>query len=331
MAELSQTGVVIGKFIPLTLGHCHLIETALRSVQQLIVFVCSRRDDPIDGHLRWRWARDAFPQARVIHIADEDVPLSLEDAEGREHWKTRILRELSAIDVLFTSEAYGQSFADALGARHSLVDPERRVVPIQTAQVRENPLDHWSYLPAHVRPRFAKRVLIYGAESTGKSTLAKSLAEHYQTVYVLEYARDYIEQRGNSFTYDDIAQIAIGQMETEEAAAQGANKLLFCDTDLITTTIYSRHYFGGCPLFVQRLADERRYDLYLMMDVDLPWEADPQRDLPHRREEYRDIFRQELKSRRIPFVPICGIGNARTQAAIEAVDAFLRQQRNPHR
>lgn len=176
-----------------------------------------------------------------------------------------------------------------------------------------------------------QRVLIYGPESTGKSTLAQQLASHYQTEYVPEYARGYIEQRGKVFTYEDIPQIAIGQMEAEEAAARRANRVLFCDTDLITTTIYSRHYFGKCPHLVQRLADKRRYDLYLMMDIDLPWQADPQRDLPHRREEFRGIFCQELESRRIPFVTITGIGETRTQAAIEAVEVFLAKLSESHR
>ncbi len=162
--------------------------------------------------------------------------------------------------------------------------------------------------------------------------MAKQLAEHFQTSYVPEFARGYLDAKGDygSLTYEDISRIAAGQLESEEEAARRANRLLFCDSDLITTSIYSHFYFGKCPYFIQRIADERRYDLYLLTDIDLPWEADGWRELAHRRQEYHDIFRTELDSRRIEYVLIQGLGETRLQAAIAAVTRFLEAQQPSH-
>jgi HTH-type transcriptional regulator, transcriptional repressor of NAD biosynthesis genes len=168
-----------------------------------------------------------------------------------------------------------------------------------------------------------KRVVVYGPESTGKSTLCKLLAGHYTTLFVPEYARDYIDRKGNVFGYEDMEPIALGQLEQEDQMASLAKKVLFCDTDLITTVIYARYFFDRCPDQVLKLANERSYDLYLMMDIDLAWEADPQRYSPDQREELRDLFRNELVLRGIHFVTVQGVGEARTQAAFEAVDALL--------
>lgn len=325
MEKIAQNGLIIGKFMPLTQGHCYLIEQAQQQVERLTVCVCSLAREPLDGHLRYQWVRETFPHLNVIHLTDELPSYPHEHEDFWQLWRTSILNVAPAVDVVFTSEDYGDRLAAELGARHVLVDRERSVVPISATEVRASPLQHWAYLPACVRPFYVKRVLIFGPESTGKSTLARQLAEHYQTEFVPEYARSYLEAKDNVCVYDDITRIAAGQLEAEEAAAQLSNKILFCDTDLMTTTIYSHHYFGQCPHFVQRLANERRYDLYLLMDIDLPWEADPQRDLSHRREEFRDRFRQELTSRRIPYVDIKGVGRQRLQSAIRAVDDFIQR------
>jgi NadR type nicotinamide-nucleotide adenylyltransferase len=328
MSALPAHGLIIGKFMPLTIGHCHLIGSALAQVQHLTVLVCSLRREPIPGHLRQRWLREAFPQAEVLHLTDELPSYPHEHADFWNLWREAVQRSAPGpVDVVFTSEDYGDRLAQELGARHVCVDMERRAVPISATQVRADPLRQWDFIAEAARHYFVKRVLIYGPESTGKTTLARDLAAHYQTEWVPEYARGYIETRGNTFEYSDFARFALGQLESEEAAARRANRLLFCDTDFITTTIYAQHYFGRCPPFIQRLADERRYDLVLFPDIDLPWQADPQRDLGQQREAMRDRFRDELQSRRIPFVTIGGLGEARLRAAVAAVDEFLRAAR----
>lgn len=329
MSKIARSGLIIGKFMPLTKGHCYLIETALAQVEQLNILVGTLRNEPIDGHLRYEWVRETFPQASVVHVTEELPAYPHEHPDFWAIWQRAIRDVFPQVDVVFTSEDYGDKLAEVLGARHIQVDKARSVVPISATQVRAEPLRHWAYIPRAVRPYYVKRVLIHGAESTGKTTLARQLAAHYGTQWVPEYGRIYIEQqRGNrfdDFVYEDIAQIAAGHLESEEAAAYEANRLLFVDTDLMTTAIYSEHFFGQTPRFVRRIANERRYDLYLLLDIDLPWADDPQRTSRDHWQAMHCRFRNALESRRIPYTLIQGQGEARLQNAIAAVEVFLTQ------
>ena len=165
----------------------------------------------------------------------------------------------------------------------------------------------------------------WSSKSTGKSTLSRQLAAHFQTQWVPEWARDYLAPRGAGVQVvrDDIEVIAKGQLESEETLARLAHKVLFCDTDVWTTTLYARHYFDFCPLWMQRLANERRYDLYLLMQPDIAWQEDAQRDSPAFQKVFQARVETELRSRRIPFTPIGGIGETRLENAIAVIEEFL--------
>jgi HTH-type transcriptional regulator, transcriptional repressor of NAD biosynthesis genes len=166
-----------------------------------------------------------------------------------------------------------------------------------------------------------KKVCIYGSESTGKTTLAKQLAAHYETVWVEEMARWVLGDR--KCEVSDFPAIAYAQFAETQRQTLHANRVLICDTDLIITQVYEQHYFNYVHPEVLDLQRLEHYDLYLFCDTDLPWVADAQRDLGHLREEMKLKFLHELQSRHIDFQWIRGIGEERFNTAVKAIDEIL--------
>jgi len=149
-----------------------------------------------------------------------------------------------------------------------------------------------------------KLICFYGPESTGKSTLAKHFAQLYHTEFVPEVARELITS--NNFTVDDIIRIGHAQTERVKEKLKTATKFLFCDTDLITTQIYSEKYLGVVPEILFELEKEIHYDKYFLFDIDVPWVADGLRDLDNQRNEMLKIFEEELVKRDIQFIRVTG-------------------------
>jgi NadR type nicotinamide-nucleotide adenylyltransferase len=168
-----------------------------------------------------------------------------------------------------------------------------------------------------------RRVAITGPESTGKSTMAEKLAHHYHTVWVPEYAREYIDGLGRPYDFNDIIEIAKGQYTREEELVSRANGLLFCDTDFIVLKIWCEFKYKICPDWILDKVNNHIYDLYLLPAIDLPWECDPQREHPHLREELFSLYRDELTNRRLNFSIITGEGDSRLDNAVRAVDERL--------
>lgn len=322
------TGMLLGKFLPPHLGHVYLAQVARQYVRSLSIVVCSLEREPIPGALRHGWMRELFPDAHVLHLTDE---LPQEPSEHPDFWRlwrealTRILPERP--DFVFASEAYGAPLAEVLGARFVPVDVARAAVPVSGTAIRADPMKHWAFLPAPVRPYFVRRVCVFGPESTGKSTLARELAEALGTVWVPEYARVHLEAQGGRIAEADIARIARGQVASEEALARQAQRVLVCDTDLLSTTLWSDALFGACPEWIRAEANRRPCDLYLLTDVDVPFVPDPVRYLPQARRAFFERCQEALQSRGLPYVVLSGSWDERRQRALEAVRRLIAAPR----
>jgi NadR type nicotinamide-nucleotide adenylyltransferase len=167
------------------------------------------------------------------------------------------------------------------------------------------------------------RVVVTGSECTGKTTLARDLAAHYDTVWVPEYIRGYLDAKGAPLVHADVERVARGQIEAESAARTRARGLLVQDTDVLSTVVYSRHYYGDCPGWVEEALLGAVPDLYLLLHPDVPWVPDPQRDRGHRREEMHALFRGAILGRGFPFVDVAGGWPERRARAVAAIDALL--------
>jgi HTH-type transcriptional repressor of NAD biosynthesis genes len=320
-------GLVLGKFLPYHSGHAHLIRTARAAVDELVVLVCSIKREPIPGAVRFAWVRDAHPDCRVVHVAEEVPQAPEDDPDFWPIWTDLIARHAGRVDRVFTSEAYGDELARRLGAQHICVDPDRRSVPVSATDVRCAPLRHWEYIPAPVRPYYARRVALLGTESTGKTTIAERLAERFDTVWVREYGREYCETRpALSLTLVDFEAIAWAQATLEDEAALDANRILICDTELHTTATWSDLVVGTRPAWLTDAARARRYDLVLLFDHDLPWIDDGTRVLSNRRPEHTQRLREELEAAGRPYTFLSGSYASREREAVRLISALLQRE-----
>lgn len=164
-----------------------------------------------------------------------------------------------------------------------------------------------------------RRIVITGPESTGKTTLAARLALELGTVAVPEFARDYLVQKGAPLDRHDVEVIAVGHLAQEDRHARRAEGVLILDTDLFSTVVYGAHYYGAVEPWIERVAVERQGDLYLLLDVDVPWVADPARDRESGRTEMHAEFRVMLEKHALRCERIGGGWAERTRRAVEVV------------
>jgi NadR type nicotinamide-nucleotide adenylyltransferase len=170
-----------------------------------------------------------------------------------------------------------------------------------------------------------KRIAIVGPECTGKTSLSKSLAHYYQTHWVPEYARLFLDQLDREYVQHDLLQIAKGQLAAEDTLALNAKNILICDTNLIVIKIWSEFNYGNCDPEILKLLNQRSYDLHLLTQIDIPWENDPQREHPNEREALFKIYKSELEKLKVPFVEIHGNQESRKLMAIQAIDEVLNR------
>jgi NadR type nicotinamide-nucleotide adenylyltransferase len=172
-----------------------------------------------------------------------------------------------------------------------------------------------------------RRILILGPESTGKSTLASDLAVHFEEPWVPEFAREYLSLLDREYEYQDLLQIAKGQVALEDELAQKAQKFLFCDTDLRVIQVWSEHKYGRVHDWVKTELDQRVYDLILLTDIDLPWEPDPLREHPdpEMRQYFLYLYLEMAAQSGIPWEKISGNRSARLEKSIDLIESHFSQ------
>ncbi len=188
-----------------------------------------------------------------------------------------------------------------------------------------------------------KKIVIVGPESTGKSTLCEKLANHYNTIWVKEYAREYLLKNGTDYTFEDLSDVAKGQLANEESGLEELQKKikaeasssfnpqhhtpLFIDTDMIVMKVWCEFVFDKCHNWILNEIVDRKYDLYLLGNIDAPWVKDELREYPDlpTRERLYNHYKDIMVNQSVPWVDICGSYDERLQKAINAVDEILEQ------
>jgi NadR type nicotinamide-nucleotide adenylyltransferase len=321
-------GFVVGKFYPPHRGHKLLIEQARAQVDRLVVMLAHHQSQTIPGDLRKAWLEEIHPDCE-IHLVPDEL-----DDDSRQ-WADFTIRYLGrAPDVVFSSEDYGESFARLMGSRHVLIDRARLAVPISGSRIRAAPLRNLEFLEPCVRAWFVKRVVIIGAESTGKTTLAEKLAAHFDTAWVPEFGREHWARKlaggtltdpAPSWTADEFVEIATEQQAREAAAAGHANRVLIADTNAFATgTWYERYHRGRNPR-VDAIGTRDKVDLYLLTAPDVLFVQDGFRDGELIRGWMDRRFEEQLAAGSTPVIRLEGAYDERFARAIAGVEALLAE------
>lgn len=298
-----RTGLVVGKFAPLHRGHQRLIEAAHAACEHVILMVWSTPDfSTMPTPVRAQWLRTLYPDATVIAPPDgppNDAPDAVHHAFVRTHLP-------GPVEAVFTAEAYGPAFANALGAEHVALERPQDG-PSGTA-LRADIHAHRDAMDPRVYAHFVEKVVFLGAESTGKSTLAMALAERLGTAYAEEYGRTLWEERDGDVPLADYVLIAERHLALEEAALRKAHRFLFVDTNAITTQEYAFFFHGACPERVQELAARctTRYAHTFVCAPDFGLVQDGYR-VEQAVQQYMDgAIRNDLTIRGIPYTVVTG-------------------------
>ncbi|MGI9551128.1 MAG: AAA family ATPase [Aurantibacter sp.] len=179
------------------------------------------------------------------------------------------------------------------------------------------------------QPSDVVKIVLFGPESTGKTTLSEQLARHYNTVWVPEYAREYLQNKWNderkTCEPEDLLPIAEGQIRLENSLTKKASNILICDTDLLETKVYSEAYYvGHCDPILEKHALQNQYDLYILAYIDVPWVGDDLRDKPNERERMFLHFKDTLEKYHRKFIILKGNKKERLATAVEHIDKLLK-------
>lgn len=335
--------VVATKAYPLHYGHIHVIEQARRQSKRVTVFVVYGHHQSPNGLDRAAAVQRTFPDVDVVPVVD--IYTDDNDPQSSIYWGiyTKDIMKGVEFDAVFGSEPYIRDWAYQLHATPVEIDTRRSLVPISGTEIRENPMANWSYIAPEFRPFYLNRVLIVGAESTGKTTLAKNLAEHYSTRFVPEWGRIFVEQNfaeGEEITPEykrvTFASILNNQPRIEDEIERLSHRVCFFDTDLFTTALWFREWQENSSLdpMMEHIIQistqrEKRYDLVILLDHrEAAWRNDGYRE---QTDDIRERFTDKLSSHfnvaerhhNLPLIILGGPLEERTPIAIDVVDALL--------
>jgi HTH-type transcriptional repressor of NAD biosynthesis genes len=338
MSKRFQQGLVVGKFSPLHRGHELVISRALEECGEVFLLSYSKPEMPgCDATRRDQWMSAIFPTARHLAVTDERLrkwvkpgegPLEVPANDANESTHRRFCGFLCqeifgvTIDAVFTSEDYGDGFAEELTryfrehrptcppVKHVQVDRSRQQLPVSGTLLRQDIHAGREWLSPLVYASFVQRVCLLGGESSGKSTLAEALAREFNTSHVAEYGRELWDTKSGTLAFEDMQHIAEVQIQHEETATMHANRFLFCDTSPLTTLFYSNHMFGKAEPKLERLA-ERRYDFTILCAPDFPFVQDGTRQVETFRMLQHEWYLKALAERGIAYRLVTGSMKAR--------------------
>lgn len=328
-----------GKFLPLHNGHVRMIYECTKMVDKLYVVLSSspKRDVELcerDGckltpaFIRLSWLGEtisAMDNVEIIHVLDNQGDDDYDWEEGSNNIKQAIPEVITHV---FSSEPKYSEYFDLYypEAEHVVIDADRSIIPISATEIRKNVYTNWDYLPDYVRAYYVKKVAIVGTESCGKSTLTEKLAKYYDTNFVPEIGRYYCENYSNQLTYYHFDSIAMDHFRATELMIKDSNKLLFIDSEAVTTQYYLNLYKPGMTSnLINAIIARQEFDLVLYLEPDVAWIDDGYRfagDEDVRRENNKKLKNMFVKVN-LEYIIIKGNYDERFNKACQLVNDLM--------
>lgn len=333
------TGFIGGKFLPLHLGHVYAIVSASNQCDELYVVLShsKKRDKelcvrdgikymPYDIRLSWLGELTSnMENVKVIDIEDKCGDLDYDWEDGAAKIKAKIGKK---IDCVFSSEQSYESIFNKLypESKHIIVDCDRANYKISATEIRRNLYDNWNMLPVFVKTFFTKKIVVVGTESCGKSTLVRNLAKVYNTSFVEEYGRTICEKYNNQLTDNMFSHIAYAHKVEEYKQLQSSNKLLFIDSEVLTTKYYYNMYMDSDNELYETMATLQDYDLWLYLEPDVKWVNDGIRFQGEEdiRQTNNKIFKNLLLRNGVKFESMSGTYQERFMKSIKLINEILK-------
>ncbi len=304
-------GLVLGKFAPLHKGHQLLIETARREMDRVKVMIynCPETTN-IPLNVRSGWIKKLYPDVEVIEAWDGPTET------GRAAWIKKknedyVLKKINEpISAFYSSEWYGDHMSKFLNCANIMVDRPRQNFNVSGTRVRNNSYRYRKYLDPIVYNDYLISVVLLGAESSGKTTLTKALAKKYKTVWLPEYGREYWEknQQNGLLTHNQLVELAIEHRHREYELIMKAKIFLFIDTNAMTTALFDEYYHGEIDSRLQKMANEdaERQNIFLLCDIDIPYEDDGSRSGAEHRIKFARRIEEDLQAKKVSYYKIRG-------------------------
>lgn len=323
---MKRVGLTLGKFAPFHQGHQHLVECALKEVDELILIIYDAKDvTSVPLKVRANWIRALYPAVHVIEGKGGPTVTGY-TAEIKRIQEDYVLSLLNGKRVthFYSSEPYGEHMSAALGAQNCVVDQERRRYPISGTLIRKDPFQHREFIHPLVYRDLISNIAFLGAPSTGKTTIAEACAKHFKTTWMPEYGREYWEknQVDRRLTAHQLVELAEGHLEREDARLLEANRFLFTDTNALTTYMFSIYYHGFA---LERLAElafqaERRYHMIFVCEPDIPYDDTWDRSGDVNRKQFQQQIIDDLQRRKVRYTLLSGSVEERLAKVREAID-----------
>ncbi|MBX2840362.1 MAG: AAA family ATPase [Flammeovirgaceae bacterium] len=322
-------GLVFGKFYPFHVGHQALIDFALAYCDFLYVMICASDIEAIPLEVRQSWIQKTYSNQERIKIIpyqykESELPNTSESTkEISRIWGEVFKQIIPDLNIVFTSEKYGDYLAECMDIRHVFFDAGRKKINISATEIRNNPIRNWKFLPDTVKPYFVKKVALLGTESTGKTTLAQALAAYFQTNFVSEAARDVLSDT-QSCTFPDLQKITIAHANQIQQQLVRANKILFLDTDCTITKSYSRFLFKKSLEVEDQILKINEADLYFyLIPEGIPYIQDGTRLDEQARNQLNEYHLLEIQKEGICFIEISGSWAERFQKIKKICEDFF--------